>query len=145
MESKAAGNKHSNDSFQICRSNRDRQKLSPMQATENSWASVLVVAVIVFLLCNILPLANNMMEINNWDISLPCVYVANFLVCLNSSVNFLIYYAFAERFRTYFKSIRKQICCGFFSEQIASVVGRRGVYHIGDLKSPSGRSVVMMS
>lgn len=103
---------------------------------------MLVVAVIVFLLCNILPLINNMMEINNGDVYRPYVYVANFLVCLNSSVNVLIYYAFAERFRRYFKAITKQICCCFFAEGIGSAVGWRGIYHIGDLKSPSGRSAV---
>ncbi|CAG7815918.1 unnamed protein product, partial [Allacma fusca] len=96
---------------QIQKSNRIRQELSILQTSEINLALMLVCVVAVFLLCNIIPLVNNLMEFC-CDNSRILVFLGNFLVAFNSSINFLIYYSFGERFRRDFRATCvKLFCC----------------------------------
>ncbi|CAG7726373.1 unnamed protein product [Allacma fusca] len=80
---------------QIQKANRIRQELSILQTSEIKLALMLVCVVVVFLLCNVIPVVNNLMEFC-CDNSRILVFLGNFLVALNSSINFLIYYSFGE-------------------------------------------------
>ena len=73
--------------------------MSKLQKRELGLATMLLFVVGVFLLCNVLPLVNNILE-SFYDHSVDVlVQLSNFLVILNSSVNFVIYCSCGERFR----------------------------------------------
>lgn len=85
--------------FQVRKANRERQQLSKLQRREMGLATMLLCVVVVFLLCNVLPLVNNILE-SFYDTSVDqLVAISNFLVVVNSSVNFVIYCTCGERFR----------------------------------------------
>ncbi|CAL8143759.1 unnamed protein product [Orchesella dallaii] len=84
---------------QVRKANRERQQLSKLQRREMGLATMLLCVVVVFLLCNVLPLVNNILE-SFYDTSVDqLVAMSNFLVVVNSSVNFVIYCTCGERFR----------------------------------------------
>lgn len=84
------------------RANQERQRLSRLQKKEIGLATMLLCVVVVFVLCNILPLVTNVLE-NFYDIIIDqLVKTSNLLVTINSSVNFVIYVIFGEKFKRLF-------------------------------------------
>lgn len=63
---------------------------------------MLLCVVIVFLICNILPLASNIHETFLNDPPLWLVQTGNLLVTINSSINFIIYVIFGRKFKRIF-------------------------------------------
>jgi len=86
---------------QVKRANKERARLTRLQQREIGLATMLLVVVVVFLATNILALVTNVLEplgvkhvrLNN---------VSSFLVTLNSSINFVIYCIFGEKFKRIF-------------------------------------------
>lgn len=97
---------------QVRRAQAERARLSRVQRRELGLATMLLVVVLVFFLCNLLPLVTNSFEVflgdrlENLD---PLVKTSNLLVTLNSSVNFVIYVIFGEKFKRVFL---KMFCAG---------------------------------
>lgn len=82
--------------------NQERQRLSRLQKKEIGLATMLLCVVVVFVLCNILPLVTNVLE-NFYSIIIDqMVKTSNLLVTINSSVNFIIYVIFGEKFKRLF-------------------------------------------
>lgn len=89
--------------FQVRQANRDLQCLSRTQRREIGLATMLLCVVIVFLICNILPLLSNVYD--NLEEDGPpqiLVQLGNLLVTINSSINFIIYVIFGRKFKTVF-------------------------------------------
>ena len=76
-----------------------------MEIRELKLATILFGIVIVFLCCNILPLILNIVEAIDNKIDTRVVKMSNLLLTINSSVNFLIYVAYGEKFRSSFKEM----------------------------------------
>ncbi|XP_021205141.1 FMRFamide receptor isoform X1 [Bombyx mori] len=97
---------------QVRRAQAERARLSRVQRRELGLATMLLVVVLVFFLCNLLPLVTNSFEVflgdqlENLD---PLVKTSNLLVTINSSVNFVIYVIFGEKFKRVFL---KMFCAG---------------------------------
>lgn len=87
---------------QVRKANRERQKLSRTEKREIGLATMLFCVVIVFMCCNILALLVNVIESFFGDIYDPLVKTSNLLVTINSSVNFIIYVIFGEKFKRIF-------------------------------------------
>lgn len=87
---------------QVRRANRERARLSRLQKKEIGLATMLLCVVVVFFLCNLLALVNNVLESFHGIIVDQLVKTSNLLVTVNSSVNFIIYVTFGERFRRLF-------------------------------------------
>lgn len=87
---------------QIRKANKERLRISRSEKREISLAMMLICVVIVFLVCNILALVLNMLEAF-YSITLDNVnQISNLLVTINSSVNFIIYVIFGEKFKRIF-------------------------------------------
>ncbi|XP_068081537.1 FMRFamide receptor [Anabrus simplex] len=87
---------------QVRKANKERQRLSRLQKKEIGLATMLFCVVIVFFLCNILALVNNVVEAF-YCISIDqLVKTSNLLITINSSVNFIIYVIFGEKFKRLF-------------------------------------------
>ena len=91
--------------LKIRKINRHRQQMNWMEIRELKLASILFGIVIVFLCCNILPLILNIVEAIYKTIDARVVKMSNLLLTINSSVNFLIYVAYGEKFRNCFKEM----------------------------------------
>ncbi|CAG9861011.1 unnamed protein product [Phyllotreta striolata] len=90
---------------QVLRANQERQRLSRHQKREIGLATMLLGVVVVFFICNLLPLVINIIECFNVRIPFELDYllqVSNLLVTINSSVNFIIYVIFGEKFKRLF-------------------------------------------
>lgn len=87
---------------QILKSNKERQRLSRTEKREIGLATMLLCVVIVFFLFNLLSLYINIREAFYQDIQDNVVVLSNLLVTLNSSVNFIIYVIFGEKFKRIF-------------------------------------------
>jgi len=87
---------------QVRRANRERQRLSRTEKREIGLATMLFCVVIVFLCCNILALVTNILEAFYDLIEDHLVKISNLLVTINSSVNFIIYVIFGEKFKRIF-------------------------------------------
>jgi len=87
---------------QVRRANRERQRLSRTEKREIGLATMLFVIVIVFLCCNILALIVNILEAFCGIINDRLVKTSNLFVTINSSVNFIIYVIFGEKFKRVF-------------------------------------------
>lgn len=97
---------------QVRRAQAERARLSRVQRREIGLATMLLVVVLVFFLCNILPLVTNSFELffeNQLEQLDPLVKTSNLLVTINSSVNFVIYVIFGEKFKRVFL---KMFCSG---------------------------------
>ena len=71
-------------------------------------ATMFLVVVLVFFICNALPLVNNIMEavgVHPNDLPDELLAVTNLFVTINSSINFLIYCLFGNKFRTIFMQV----------------------------------------
>ncbi|XP_067004373.2 FMRFamide receptor [Anabrus simplex] len=109
---------------QVRKANKERQRLSRLQKKEIGLATMLLCVVIVFFLCNILALVNNVIEAF-YCISIDqLVKTSNLLITINSSVNFVIYVIFGEKFKRLFLKL-------FCSHQLWVAVG-------GGRESPDG-------
>ncbi|XP_055644320.1 FMRFamide receptor [Toxorhynchites rutilus septentrionalis] len=87
---------------QVRKANRERQRLSRSEKREIGLATMLICVVIVFLLCNLPAMVINIMEAVYSDINDYLVKTSNLLVTINSSVNFIIYVIFGEKFKRIF-------------------------------------------
>lgn len=88
--------------LQVRRANQERQRLSRLQKKEIGLATMLLCVVVVFFLCNILALVNNVLEAF-YDRPLDqIVATSDMLITINSSVNFIIYVIFGEKFKRLF-------------------------------------------
>ncbi|XP_066151033.1 FMRFamide receptor [Euwallacea fornicatus] len=95
---------------QVQSANRERQRLSRLQQRDIGLASMLMRVVVVFFICNLLPMVINIVE--TFDIHLEdiseffdvnmMINLSNLLVTINSSVNFVIYVIFGEKFQRLF-------------------------------------------
>jgi hypothetical protein len=65
--------------LQVRKANRERQALSKLQRREMGLATMLLFVVVVFLLCNILPLVNNILESFYFIMVSICIYAARVL------------------------------------------------------------------
>lgn len=91
--------------FQVLKANKERERLSRHQKREIGLATMLLGIVAVFFVCNLLPLVINIIETFNVPIDFNIVYLiyaSNLLVTINSSINFIIYVIFGEKFQRLF-------------------------------------------
>jgi hypothetical protein len=88
--------------LQVRRANKERQRLSRLQKKEIGLATMLLCVVVVFFLCNILALVNNVLEAFYGNTLDQVVATSNMLITLNSSVNSFIYVIFGEKFKRLF-------------------------------------------
>ncbi|XP_060526784.1 FMRFamide receptor [Cylas formicarius] len=92
---------------QVLKANRERQRLSRLQQREIGLATMLMCVVAVFFVCNLLPMVINIVETfkipteDVFDITMM-INLSNLLVTINSSVNFIIYVIFGEKFQRLF-------------------------------------------
>lgn len=86
----------------VRKANRDLQQLSRHQRREIGLATMLLCVVVVFLICNILPLVSNAHETFIADPPHWMVQFGNLLVTINSSINFIIYVIFGRKFKRIF-------------------------------------------
>lgn len=97
------------------KANKERQRLSRLQKKEIGLATMLLIVVVVFVLCNVLALVANILEefygiIEDWMVN-----TSNLLVTINSSVNFIIYVIFGEKFKRLFLKLfcsHTSVLCG---------------------------------
>lgn len=87
---------------QVRKANKERQRLSRTEKREIGLATMLMCVVIVFFLFNLLALYVNIREAFYEDIQEDLIVLSNLLVTLNSSVNFVIYVIFGEKFKRIF-------------------------------------------
>ena len=99
-----------------------RAQLTTQEQKEHNLATMLLVVVLVFFVCNLLPLVVNILELTGTYIK-PLANVSNSLVTINSSVNILIYCIFGKKFRTVFL----KIFCG--KEPPCIMTSTRSQYH----------------
>lgn len=88
--------------LQVRRANQERQRLSRQQKKEIGLATMLLCVVVVFFLCNILALVNNVLEAFYGSPLDQVVRTSDMLITINSSVNFIIYVIFGEKFKRLF-------------------------------------------
>ncbi|CAO1411735.1 unnamed protein product [Diamesa serratosioi] len=88
--------------LQVRKANRERQLLSRTEKREFGLATMLFFLVIIFLCCNILALVINVSEAFEGVIEDRLVKTSNLLITFNSSVNFIIYVIFGEKFKRIF-------------------------------------------
>ena len=81
-----------------------RAQLSTQEQKEHNLATMLLVVVLVFFICNLLPLVVNILELFFITYNLM-IQFSNLLVTINSSVNILIYCTFGKKFRTVFLQV----------------------------------------
>lgn len=87
---------------QVRKANRERQMWSRTERREIGLATMLLCVVVAFILFNFLALYTNFVEAFFDEIPLEIVIISNLLVTLNSSVNFIIYVIFGEKFKRIF-------------------------------------------
>ncbi|XP_022256354.1 FMRFamide receptor-like [Limulus polyphemus] len=85
----------------VQRANRNRRRLTRQQENEINLAMMLFCIVGIFFVCNILALIVNIMEYFG-EVIHSMVAVSNLLVTINSSVNFIIYCIYGQKFKTMF-------------------------------------------
>jgi hypothetical protein len=111
---------------QVKIANSERSRMSRQEQKEIGLATMLMVVVIVFFLCNVLALVVNILELLFQKIFSKMININNLLVTLNSSSNFIIYCIFNDKF--------KRIFCKLFCCQM--VLHKLGVYNNGAAGGP---------
>ena len=99
---------------QVRRANSERAQLTRLQQKEIGLATMLMVVVVVFFVCNVLALVVNILEVMSINI-IALNNISNMLITLNSSVNFIIYCIFGDKF--------KRIFCKIFCPMISRRAG----------------------
>ncbi|KAL3277875.1 hypothetical protein HHI36_013216 [Cryptolaemus montrouzieri] len=90
----------------VRKANMERQRLSRLQKREIGLATMLLFVVIVFFICNMPPMVINLIETFGLDYDLSIIInTSNLLVTINSSVNFVIYVIFGEKFKRLFLAL----------------------------------------
>ena len=84
--------------------------MSAHEKKEMKLAIMLMIVVVVFLICNILALIVNILELFGIDIN-EVTETSNLLVTINSSVNFFIYIIFGEKFKKQLCQCFEEISC----------------------------------
>ena len=102
---------------QVRIANSERSRMSRQEQKEIGLATMLMVVVIVFFLCNVLALVVNILEVFKKEF-FQLNSLNNLLVTFNSSVNFIIYCIFNDKF--------KRIFCKLFCCQV--VLNKFGIY-----------------
>jgi hypothetical protein len=87
--------------LEVRRANSERARLTRQQQKEIGLATMLMVVVFVFFVCNILALVVNILEVFDINV-MELNNTSNLLVTLNSSVNFIIYCIFGDKFKRIF-------------------------------------------
>lgn len=87
---------------QVQLSNQERQKLRRTEKKEIGLTWMLLLIVIVFFCCNILALIANFLESFFGILNARLINTSNLLITINSSVNFIIYFACGRKFRRLF-------------------------------------------
>lgn len=95
--------------FQVRKANRERSMLTNSQKREIGLATMLLCVVAVFFIFNILAMVVNIFEAANILVD-EMTRVSNLLVSLNSSVNFIIYCIFGDKFQRLFL---RHFCCAW--------------------------------
>jgi len=98
---------------QVRRANRERQNLSRSETRKIRLATMLLVAVVVFLVLNFPLLVLHISHAFHITIDFNVVLVADLLQIINHSVNFLIYISYGKKFRRIFVLI-------FFKRRVAT-------------------------
>ena len=106
---------------QVRIANSERSRMSRQEQKEIGLATMLMVVVIVFFLCNVLALVVNILEHLFHKTFPQMININNLLITLNSSVNFIIYCIFNDKF--------KRIFCKLFCCQM--VLHKFGIYSNG--------------
>ncbi|PRD17700.1 UNVERIFIED_CONTAM: FMRFamide receptor [Trichonephila clavipes] len=110
--------------------NKDRQRLTRREEKEIGLAMMLICVVSIFFVCNILALLINILEL--FDLFVPAlVRVSNLLVTFNSSINFVIYCIFGQKFKKMFL----YMFCGFRRTKNQSFTSTLQVTHTETLRS----------
>lgn len=91
--------------LQVRKANRDLQQLTHHQRGEIGLAIMLFCVVIVFVICNILPLTSNIFETFIYEPPRWLIQTGNLLVTVNSSINFIIYVIFGRKFKRIFMKL----------------------------------------
>ncbi|TKR80290.1 hypothetical protein L596_014386 [Steinernema carpocapsae] len=78
---------------------RQKKKNPDGEDSSDSDVTTLVLVVFLFISCNVLPLAVNIMELFAGIVNAYLIDLSNIMVVVNSSCNFIIYYAFGSQFR----------------------------------------------
>ena len=89
---------------EVRRANSARASLTRLQQKEIRLATMLMVVVVVFFVCNLLALVVNILEVLNMNI-IALNNISNLLVTCNSSVNLVIYCIFGDKFQRIFFQI----------------------------------------
>lgn len=84
---------------QIRKLSRDSSALTSIQRRDQSFAVMLVGVVVVFLVCNVDYLVLDILEYTGVEHPEFWSHLGNFLLTLNSAVNFIIYCACGWKFR----------------------------------------------
>ncbi|XP_031636401.1 FMRFamide receptor [Contarinia nasturtii] len=122
---------------QVRKANRERQMWSRTERREIGLATMLLCVVVVFILFNSLALYANFVEAFFDEIPLEIVIISNLLVTLNSSVNFIIYVIFGEKFKRIFLQL---FCEGRIGrESPDGIVQEDSSYSNGDGNRSSSR------
>ncbi len=87
--------------LEVRRANSERARLTRLQQKEIGLATMLMVVVFVFFVCNVLALVVNILEVMSINV-MELNNTSNLLVTLNSSVNFIIYCIFGDKFKRIF-------------------------------------------
>ena len=95
------------------RSNARQSTLSHDEKGELRLAVMLMTVVVVFQICNILPLIVNILEVSGMKPIHELTQTSNLLVTINSSVNIFIYITMGEKFKRQFLQCLKEnmSCC----------------------------------
>ena len=101
-----------------------RAQLSAQELKEHNLATMLLMVVLVFFICNALALVVNVLELLGFTYLVQNLGIlSNSLVIINSSVNILVYCTFGKKFRTVFMQI-------FFGKQPpCTIITSRSVAH----------------
>ncbi|XP_064110771.1 FMRFamide receptor-like [Macrobrachium nipponense] len=110
--------------------NLEFQRLSSLQRNEIGLAVMLLVVVSVFFVCNVLAFVINILEISDIMIK-ELIITSNLLVTINSSVNFIIYCTFGQKFRKVFLRM-------FCSRLAPPSLVRSGTSHYGESSRNGG-------
>ncbi|XP_068245096.1 FMRFamide receptor-like [Palaemon carinicauda] len=110
--------------------NLEIQRLSSLQRNEIGLAIMLLVVVSVFFVCNVLAFVINILEISEIILD-ELIITSNLLVTINSSVNFIIYCTFGQKFRNVFL---KTFCSRFVPTSLV----RTGTSHYGEASRNGG-------
>jgi len=129
----------------VRRSNKRQSTMSTHEKNELKLASMLMIVVVVFLICNILPLIVNILEKFEVGSINEVTETSNLLVTINSSVNFFIYIIFGERFKKQLcQCLQEKSCFKRLKNFWSSISLSRGHLNVSNSKYNSTRTTTMI-